>query len=164
MQLTPLWHSMQARLDASTAGTSHQQTLAAAVAPAPASDAGTAAAAQGPAAELLLRTGAAPGAEPSSEQVATPDGGTAQLQGAATAVLQQHADEKGGSHVNITLTGLPANYSDATAACAFPALADVQRLETLSLQASLLTHLAALRAEQWRMVVTVVMHTHEVVK
>ena len=77
--------------------------------------------------------------------MATADGGTAQLQGAATDVSQQHADENGGSHVNITLSGLPANYSDATAACAFPPLADVQRLETLSLQARLPICLAELQ-------------------
>lgn len=143
MRVTPFWPFRQVHLDASTAGSSQQQTLSAAVAPAPAPDTGTAAAAQGPAAELALRTGAALGAEPSSEQVATADGDTAQLQGAVAALSQQHADENGGSHVNITLSGLPANFSDVTAVCAFPALADVQRLETQSLQASLLTQLVA---------------------
>ena len=133
------------------------------MAPAPAPDTGTAAAAQGPTADLPLSTGTAPGAEPSSKQVATADGGTEQLQGAATDVSQQHANENGGSHVNITLSGLPANYSDVTAACAFPPLADVQRLETLSLQARLPICLAELQdSKRWSAVARPVTHTCEV--
>lgn len=124
----------QAQLDASSAGDSQALTLTAA--PAPAADLEVLS--RGPSTELR-QSEAAPGSEPSSEPLSTANGGLAQLQGAVSAVSQRHADANGSSHVNITLSGLPANYSKAAAACSYVPLGDLERLEAQSLQVSCVT-------------------------
>ncbi len=60
----------------------------------------------------------------------------AQLAGVGTMTVRWPGagpDSNGSSVVNITLTGLPANYTDAAVACAFLPLDHVQPLEAEAL-------------------------------
>lgn len=91
--------------------------------------------------ELISRLSApAPGAEaavaadPAANPAPLQPGSSIALRGRVGGLSQQHADTNGSSTVNITLTGLPANYSDAAVVCAFVLLDHVQPLETEALQ------------------------------
>lgn len=119
---------MQTWLDASSASGASQLTLAAA----PAAGQDAAPPASAPAKERLGgQAGPEPG--PSSEpQMAS--GTLVQPHGQVAALSQQHPDSNGSSAVNITISGLPANYSQMAAACAFVPLGDVQSLQSQSSQ------------------------------
>ncbi len=91
--------------------------------------------------ELIARLSApAPGAEaavaadPAANPAPLQPDSSVALRGRVGGLSQQHADTNGSSAVNITLTGLPANYSDAAVACAFVLLDHVQPLEAEALQ------------------------------
>lgn len=109
--------SLQVELDAAGAGDASQLVFAAE-----------------PDSEQVVVGALAPAAaSPDSSQLLAP-GTAVQLQGRASGVSQRHVDTNGSSLVNITLTGLPANYSDAAVACAFLPQDRVQPLEAESLQ------------------------------